>query len=398
MRIITILVVLAVGVFTFQALYYRSKTNSLRSAAIGQLPGNPAGGFETMKPVFGYSNVKTLGAVDKAELAFFDAVRDSTVSALRSDSPNADTYRALEASLTVLTEAARDLDLSLDDHKARIIAAAREAEPDMRNTLGLTAWDAFVGAMENTRDRAAIPRGTLAEFESWVGTLKQVNRRPFGLREAIRLARDGFRAGIEALGKTPSLDGRGPLIAPLDARLTDSQLTAADRAFAGARFASDNFLRMFRERSLPPQLLPLYVRADYNLAAIRVAHLIQSGPGIASRISGYIAELLVAPNASALPSDAELYRTFINGLIPQLETVNQAFTRPGVASPEEMPGLRALAAWTQSQFGNAARRGQTARGASAQFQALRRAAASTPAGSDLLAKISSSQSVWIVLR
>lgn len=402
MKTATIFLLLGVALFGGQFWYFRSKANSHYERAARDVQNDANRAYEQFKPVFKISNFLTLGHAYRQGEKLFDRMRDLPIQALETSAPNdPGWYNEFRIKLEILQDASKH-GFRLTGHQVAMVEALQRAEPKMRSTVGLEAWESMIRAMEASVERGTVPAEAVPGLATWLAEVQKVDRRPFGLREAVWKAERRLREGVEALGLLASVSAEDPLIGVLPNPIGDSQLLAAENAFGWGRAACDLFVGRFKETDYPPELKPLYVKLDFNQAAMKVGHLEQKGVAELSQMtSEYLVGLIVSPNSAEVPTSAEIFGAFMQGMSGQLYHAQQIFESAGGAKAEERPMLRAVMFWTQAQLDLAASgrpNPQLAQSNAMRFRSMREAIASNPSDTVALADLEANQGTCILLK
>ncbi|GEM_PF-5256076 len=399
MRIVGWLLLLMGVLFGAQALYYRSKANRLGREAIAKLPHDPRGAYDTIRPALALSGAITLGRAPRVKEQFFAALRDRLTADLAAPPLAPEWFAMAEGNLRVLDEASKSRKTPMAGrYQADVARALKAAEPQLRRNLGLAAWDAYVGLIDVSARGDLLPSEAIPDLEAWLRQLKEVDRREIARREAAGICREAMVACAQALRRVPSAEPQDPFISALKIKLEDRDLIDADRAIERGKAAVALYRAAFPNDALPPELAAYGIKLDLNQVAMRITHLLQLGERALNPGSGYITQLLVGPGSGAVPSNAELYGAFVNGLAGHVAQIVETARAADALPAGEGPALQLLAVWTQNGYARLVRDGELAQATTRAYQGLMPAAQRTPDGAEVIRHIRSSLILCIVVR
>lgn len=374
MGLIGSLVTIGIAIFAVKAWYSRTQISAGAEEAINMLPDNPEGGYKKIEPVFGFSNATSFGMANETRDAFFNAVRDRTVTKLQRAKMDEGWFDHMVEALRVLRDAERDHGLQLEGHRAAIVTAARDAQPKLMENLSLVAWDNFVDRIDKAQDADLIPKAPFEGYDEWRASLHKEDRRGIAVHAAVQAAAGKLGDGVRALGLTPGYAPTDPAVGALSEKVKDGQLIEAEQAFGAGAEECRRFMRTFKLAEVPPELLEPLGKLTCNQAAIKTAHVQQMGTNeLATNSSRYIVKILVAPGADAVPSEGQLYGAFVQGAAGQIEEairlLEKAASLP--SAPPELPQLLAAAYRSQAILGEVTQNPQWNQAGAARLQALK---------------------------
>lgn len=413
MRVVIILVIVAAIVIGIQLKVVGGKSDQRYQAAVALLPGQPKKAYEEIKATFQMSNVMTLGKVRRNQRAFFAALRDKLISEISAQRDHNITWNTgLVEALEVLKLAQQEPQLgggvksSLADHQRAIFNELVARKDQIIESVGLKSWDSFTKSIAHMEQQGIINDQLTPGASDFVAAVQAVDRRDISHRETISIALTSLDAGVAALGLPFSSDVNGPLAAILDKKIPDEALLKAESEFALARRACEGFGRMFGAPNevggsplMPPDIAGLWAKMVFNIGAMRTAHLIDLGPSGSSGVSYYLTKLYVKPGTDTIPTDSEIYSSFLNAVGDQLKT---AATRFHELDDDALGGEKstylALTYWTMVGFGKVSGRKELSSLGVTEFQRWRNQAEKSKAGSVVMADLDQADFPLIVIR
>ena len=349
MRIILICLLVILILFTGQSIYYRSQADSIMARVLHDIPNAPAEAYRNFKPLLEFNNLLTLGKVGSAKQAFLKKMEAEITQSLDTAVPAADYYLQARQALQALADFEKTTSMDTKPARKAIVQRAKDSMTRVRDRGTLAAWDGLLALFDDLNRDSLISPGVFDDYDKWIAEVKAVDRRPLGLRNAIDGAAGALRDALNHLGMMPTPEG-GAFAAPAPLPLDDPQLIAAEKSFTEALGQLDQFKATFRETQLPPELKWLQAKIEYDKGAIKLAHLQERGAAVKATGSNYIAELMIVPNTTVVPSTPEMVGAFINGTQGAFEGVEQMFPLATTVPDASRRAGSALAAWADAQL------------------------------------------------
>ena len=344
MRFVVICLLILAIMFLGHSIYSRSRVNKLLDQAVGQLPASPTQSYNTMKQVFEFNNLVSMGKSGAAEQTYLRTVRQTLTQALANPAVGAANFDQAQEALRVLKDFQQRTGLDTRQAQTAITQAAKDATARIKEQGTLSAWNGMLSFFKTMNEAGLIPPLVFEDFNAWLAEVEKVPRRPLGLRDAIVNASAALSSALGQIGMTASRQDGAFVLAP-PTPLTDQQLIAAEKALNQGLEALNQFKSLFKESRTPPELAGLQAKILYNRAALKLAHLQERGSSINASGSNYIADLLIQPGTATVPTVAEMVSAFIQGAQGDFQQAGQFF--PQAASlPEPLrQAYAALAAW-----------------------------------------------------
>ena len=380
MRIVSFLILILILLLTAHVIYYRSKADKLLAKALRELPRAPAQSYKIIQPVLDYGDLETLGKAGAARNAYLKRMEQSMNDSF-SGGPTAETYDQALQAVQALVSLRKQTRVDTSAIQAAIVQQAKDSAPRLREQGTLNAWDAMIRFFDHLKQNDLIPFSVFENFDVWVAGVKAVPRRPLGLRDAINNTSACIRDALQHLGLMAT-SAAGPIIQPAPVALADKQLIAAELAFNQGLAALNRFQQLFKEPQLPPELIALKAKIEYNKGAIKLAHIQDRGPRLSDMGSNYISELLIRPGVLTVPTTSEMVMSFGQGTQMAFDGAEQYFIQASTLPDPLRRAYVALAIWGkamllaatgQDQPDLRAQAGQWAAGASGSAAAIVRA-------------------------
>lgn len=316
MRFAGFLCIVLIALFVVQFKIYGGKSEEAYNAAAAAMTAKgPIAAYDAFKPAFKYGNLETLGKADRMRNKFLDMIVRETVDPMRKGNPDLVWVGRLEDALDVLKRAADEQKLDVKSRQKEILKAVAEARPQLQESMDLPAWDRMSVLIAKLPERGFAPDDFRPALDAMVAEYGKVDRRGIGLRDAIARATAHLKSGVELLGvQTPAGGPADPLLSALPEKIKSKNMIDADKAFNDGLAVCLQFGATFHEPDLTPELRLARAKLTYNLAAMRLHHLMTQGPKMLSDPSDYVVSLFVRPNTTEVPSEGEIYGAYINQL------------------------------------------------------------------------------------
>lgn len=336
LRRLAITLLMALLVFLGCVFYARAKIQSKLSRAIHYIAAEPKIACLHFMPILAYSNLASLGKVEWAQQQFATAMCRHALARLDGETPG-------EADIEFAARAAEALHRLRTNHQCdttayirTVVRAVRDLTPHICENGTLGEWQALRAFWDfiDEADRTVYTPPRMS-WRPFIHRLRQVDRDQLVLREIAKAGTDGLAESFHELALPPSPVREVLPCRELPRQLDWKNIHEALGRLEQARKRIHSYRGHIRNPRYEARLDLADARLQYNMAALKVTHLMDLGPYGSRFASQLMVAVTMEGRDRRMPPPDQLFERFTGLARTELADLRDRLDSPQPSFSEE---------------------------------------------------------------
>ncbi len=320
---------LALSMALAQVLYMRKQIDEELERAAASMSSSPRMAYQDFHHVLEGSDLLTLGRISEARNQFIDRLDEAVKRPLRLRPAPDSAYSVAREAIDILQELEHEYGVDTEITRNLIVIAVKESAQSQLEEGTLSGWQGLQSFFRALEAKGLVPRHLIENYDEWIANIRNVERRPLGLRDAIHRVAQCLQLAFNQLPPLSPASAGQPPVAPLPFPLSDDGLILADRHLREGLIALRQFDYDFPDPPTPePILLQLRGQILFNRASMKLAHVRERGRTPLQLGTDFITDSILRPPGAQLaevPPPHRMYELFLSHTRAEFEEAIRAF-------------------------------------------------------------------------